>query len=121
MGFVSIFGIAIQDAILVVTYTQRQWAAGKTTEEGVLVAAQQRLRAVLMTTLVAMLGLLPAALSNRLGAQTQKPLAVVVIGGASALAVLTRLVQPAMLVAVHRWQSRRNAVGVTPAVPDATA
>ena len=121
MGFVSIFGIAIQDAILVVTYTQRQWAAGKPTEEGVLVAAQQRLRAVLMTTLVAMLGLLPAALSNRLGAQTQKPLAVVVIGGALALAVLTRLVQPAMLVAVQRWQSRRDAAGVAPVAPDATA
>lgn len=70
---------------------------------------------------VAMLGLLPAALSNRLGAQTQKPLAVVVIGGALALAVLTRLVQPAMLVAVHRWRSRRGAVGVPPAAPDATA
>ncbi len=122
MGFVSIFGIAIQDAILVVTYTQRQWAAGRTGEEGVFLAAQQRLRAVLMTTLVARLGLLPAALSNRLGAQTQKPLAVVVIGGAFALAVLTRLVQPALLVAVHRWRLRRAGAPVAaPAAPDATA
>ncbi len=103
MGFVSVFGIAIQDAILVVTYAQREWDAGKVAEEGVLNAAQHRLRAVLMTTLVAMFGLLPAALSNRLGAQTQKPLAVVVIGGALALALLSRALQPALLLAAHRF------------------
>ena len=56
-----------------------------------------------MTTFVAMFGLLPAAISNRLGAQTQKPLAVVVIGGALALAVLSRALQPALLVAAHRF------------------
>jgi cobalt-zinc-cadmium resistance protein CzcA len=102
MGFVSVFGIAIQDAILVVTYTERQWASGASAEAGVMAAAEQRLRAVLMTTFVAMFGLLPAALSNRLGAQTQKPLAVVVIGGALALAFLSRALQPALLLGAHR-------------------
>src|SRR5262249_22913063 len=101
MGFVSVFGIAVQDAILVVTYAERQWASGASAEQGVMNAVEQRLRAVLMTTFVAMFGLLPAALSNRLGAQTQKPLAVVVIGGALALAVLSRALQPALLVAAH--------------------
>ena len=102
MGFVSIFGIAIQDAILVVTYAQRQWADGLSLEEGARAAALQRFRAGLMTTLVATLGLLPAALSNGIGAQTQKPLAIVVIGGSLALALLTRLVQPPLLVFAHR-------------------
>jgi cobalt-zinc-cadmium resistance protein CzcA len=106
MGFVSVFGIAIQDAILVVTYAQREWESGKGAAEGVLNASQHRLRAVLMTTLVAMFGLLPAALSNRLGAQTQKPLAVVVIGGALALAVVSRALQPALLLAAHRFLPR---------------
>jgi cobalt-zinc-cadmium resistance protein CzcA len=102
MGFISIFGIAIQAAILVVTYAQRQWAEGKTLEEGARNAAEQRLRPVLMTTLVAMLGLLPAAVSNGIGAQTQKPLAVVVIGGSLILAVLTQVLQPPLLVLAHR-------------------
>jgi cobalt-zinc-cadmium resistance protein CzcA len=102
MGFISIFGIAIQAAILVVTYAQRQWAEGKTLEEGARNAAEQRLRPVLMTTLVAMLGLLPAALSNGIGAQTQKPLAVVIIGGSLILALLTQVLQPPLLVLAHR-------------------
>jgi cobalt-zinc-cadmium resistance protein CzcA len=106
MGFVSIFGIAIQDAILMVNYAQRQWADGKSVEEGARLAAEQRFRPVLMTTLVAMLGLLPAALSQGIGAQTQKPLAVVVIGGSFVLAGLTRVLQPPLLVLTHRWRER---------------
>jgi len=102
MGFISIFGIAIQDAILVVTYAQRQWAEGKSLEDGARNAAEQRFRPVLMTTLVATLGLLPAALSNGIGAQTQKPLAIVVIGGSLILAILTRILQPPLLVLAHR-------------------
>ncbi len=113
MGFISIFGIAIQDAILVVTYAQRQWAFGKTIEEGARIAAEQRFRPVLMTTLVATLGLLPAALSNGIGAQTQKPLAVVVIGGSLILAVLTRVLQPPLLVLAHNWIRSRNRSAVS--------
>ena len=55
-----------------------------------------------MTTLVATLGLLPAALSNGIGSQTQKPLAIVVIGGSLILAILTRILQPPLLVLAHR-------------------
>ncbi len=106
MGFVSIFGIAIQDAILMVNYAQRQWAEGQPIEAGARIAAEQRFRPVLMTTLVAMLGLLPAAVSQGIGAQTQKPLAVVVIGGSLVLAGLTRVLQPPLLVLAHRWRQR---------------
>ncbi|HTP50601.1 MAG TPA: CusA/CzcA family heavy metal efflux RND transporter [Anaeromyxobacteraceae bacterium] len=102
MGFISIFGIAIQGAILVVNYAQQQWAEGFGLAEGARIAAEKRLRPVLMTTIVATLGLLPAALSNDIGAQTQKPLAVVVIGGSLALAIFTPILQPAMLVVFHR-------------------
>jgi cobalt-zinc-cadmium resistance protein CzcA len=101
MGFISIFGIAIQDAILVVTYAQRQWAEGRTLVEGANNAAEQRLRPVLMTTLTATLGLTPAALSHEIGAQTQRPLAIVVIGGALILAIVPRLLQPPLLLLVH--------------------
>ncbi|APR99364.1 efflux RND transporter permease subunit [Pajaroellobacter abortibovis] len=104
MGFVSIFGIAIQDAILFVTYFQRlREGAGLPIVEAAREAAEKRFRPVLMTTLVATLGLLPAALSNGIGAQSQKPMAIVVIGGSLILALLTRVLQPPLLVMAHQW------------------
>ncbi len=118
MGFISIFGIAIQDGLLVISYTQQSWREGLGLTEGILLASQRRLRPVLMTTLVAMLGLLPAALSNAIGSQTQKPLAVVVIGGALMLAVLPRLLQPSLLLLMHRREPRwRLPPTETPHIP----
>jgi cobalt-zinc-cadmium resistance protein CzcA len=61
-----------------------------------------------MTTLVATLGLLPAALSHGIGAQTQRPLAIVVIGGSLILAILTRVLQPPLLVLVHGWFRKKT-------------
>jgi cobalt-zinc-cadmium resistance protein CzcA len=110
MGFISIFGIAIQGAILVVSYFQRlREEHGLSIEDAARQAAEKRFRPVLMTTLVATLGLLPAAVSNGIGSQTQKPLAVVVIGGSLILALLTRLLQPPLLVVAHRWLEARRA------------
>ncbi|HEX7602539.1 MAG TPA: efflux RND transporter permease subunit, partial [Polyangiaceae bacterium] len=107
MGFVSIFGIAIQDAILVVTYFQRMRDVnGLRIEEAARQAGERCLRPGLMTTLVAALGLFPAAISNGIGAQTQKPLAVVVIGGSLMLAVVSRIVLPPLLILVHRTFDR---------------
>jgi cobalt-zinc-cadmium resistance protein CzcA len=108
MGFISIFGIAIQDGILVVTYYQRLRRDGESTVfSAASDAAEKRFRPVLMTTLVATLGLLPAALSNGIGSQTQKPLAIVVIGGCLALALLTRILRPPLLVLAHGWMDRQ--------------
>ena len=103
MGFISIFGIAIQDGLLVTSYTQNFWREGASLEDGIRRGVERGFRPVLMTSLVAMLGLLPAALSNAIGAQTQKPLAVVVIGGALFVAFLTRIVRPPMLLLARRW------------------
>jgi cobalt-zinc-cadmium resistance protein CzcA len=61
-----------------------------------------------MTTLVAMIGLFPAAVSNGIGAQTQKPLAVVVIGGSLILAIVARILQPPLLYLLHSWVERRK-------------
>ncbi len=111
MGFVSVFGIAVQDALLMVTYFQRLREDGRSIVEAAREASEKRFRPVLMTTLVATLGLLPAALSTGIGAQTQRPLAIVVIGGSLVLAILTRLLQPPLLVVAHqaieRWRARR--------------
>ncbi len=121
MGFISIFGIAIQDAILVVTYFQRlRNVDGLPLEEAASEAGEKRFRPALMTTLVATLGLLPAALSHGIGSQTQKPLALVVIGGSLILALTSRVRQPALIVLVHRMFDRfveRRAI--TPPADDA--
>jgi cobalt-zinc-cadmium resistance protein CzcA len=115
MGFVSIFGIAVQDALLVVTYAQRLWKSGEHgLVEGAELAARRRLRPVLMTASVAMIGLFPAALSTGIGSETQKPLAIVVIGGALFLALLPRLLQPALLVLLHRRDQTARAREETP-------
>jgi cobalt-zinc-cadmium resistance protein CzcA len=102
MGFISILGVAVQDALLVVTYARQLREAGHTAEESALLAAERRLRPVLMSTFVAMLGLFPAAVSRGIGSETQKPLAIVVIGGALALVILPRLLQPALVALAHR-------------------
>jgi heavy metal efflux system protein len=112
MGFISIFGIAVQDAILVVTYFQRlRNVEGHSVMDAAREASEKRLRPCLMTTLVAMIGLFPAALSTGIGSQTQKPLAVVVIGGAFLVAVVARAVQPPLLVLAHTWLEKKPPQG----------
>ena len=109
MGFISIFGIAVQDAILVVTYFQRlRELEGMPIEEAAREAAEKRLRPCLMTTLVAMIGLFPAAVSTGIGSQTQKPLAIVVIGGSFILAFVARAIQPPLLLIAHTWMENRR-------------
>ena len=110
MGFISIFGIAVQDALLMVTYFQRlHFEQGVSVEQAAREASEKRFRPVLMTTLVATLGLLPAALAHGIGADTQRPLAIVVIGGSLQLAILTRLLQPPLRVLAYRWLEARRA------------
>jgi heavy metal efflux system protein len=104
MGFVSVFGIAVQDALLMVSYFQQTRAMGMTIEKSAREAFEKRFRPGLMTTLVATLGLTPAALSHGIGSESQKPLAIVVIGGSLVLAVLTRLLLPPFMVVAHRWR-----------------
>jgi len=114
MGFVSIFGVAVQDALLVVIAAQRLWHEGHPVVEAARKAADRRLRPVLMTASVALIGLLPAALSHGIGSETQRPLALVVIGGALALALLPRLLQPALFLIAHRNELVPHPAPVTP-------
>jgi len=102
MGFISIFGIAVQDAIIVVTYAQKMWRQGQSLDQGAQLAAERGLRPALMTASVALIGLLPAAVSHGIGSETQKPLAIVVIGGMLTLAILPRLLLPPLLTLAHR-------------------
>ena len=102
VGFISIFGIAVMDGIILSFYIRQLWHEGHPFLESILMGSDRRLRATMMTDLVDALGLLPAALSTRIGAQTQRPLAIVVIGGALAILVLTRVLQPVLIYLCHR-------------------
>ena len=70
--------------------------------DSIVMGADRRFRALMMTALVDGLGLLPAALSTRIGAQAQRPLAIVVIGGALSIALLTRVFQPTLVYVFHK-------------------
>ena len=112
MGFISLLGIAVQDALIVVNYAQRLWREGQPLGDcGARLAAERGLRPVLMTAGRRHAGLLPAALSTGIGSETQKPLAIVVIGGALSLAILPRLLHPPLLVLSRsrRWRGSRPA------------
>jgi len=102
VGFISIFGIAVMDGILLSFYIRQLWDEGHPFSESIIMGSDRRLRATMMTDLVDAFGLLPAAISTRIGAQTQRPLAIVVIGGALAILMLTRVLQPALIYLCHR-------------------
>ncbi|SRR5579875_520007 len=103
VGFISIFAIAIMDGILLNFYIHQLWEAGHGVIDSIITGADRRFRAVMMTALVDGLGLLPAALSTKIGAQTQRPLAIVVIGGAISIALLTRVFQPTLMYVLHDY------------------
>ncbi|MFI5361007.1 MAG: efflux RND transporter permease subunit [Elusimicrobiota bacterium] len=101
VGFISIFGIAVMDGMLINSYVRQLWREGQSLTSGIVSAMDRRLRAVMMTAFVDGLGLLPAALSTKIGAQAQRPLAIVVIGGCLAIITLTRVLQPALIYLGH--------------------
>ena len=102
VGFISIFGIAVMDGIVLSFYIRQLWSEGHPFMESIIMGSDRRLRAMMMTDLVDAFGLLPMALSARIGSQTQRPLAIVVIGGALAILVLTRILQPVLIYLCNR-------------------
>ena len=94
VGFISIFGVAVMDGLLLVSYFNAMRAAGLPLREAIMEGAGKRVRPVMMTALTAIFGLLPAAFSTRIGAQTQRPLAIVVVGGMITTLFLTRYLMP---------------------------
>jgi cobalt-zinc-cadmium resistance protein CzcA len=96
VGFVSLFGVAIMDGLLMISYFNTLRAKGIPLHQSIMEGAAKRVRPVMMTALTALLGLLPAALSTRIGSQTQRPLAIVVVGGMVTTLFLTRYLMPVL-------------------------
>lgn len=96
VGFIALFGVAVLNGVVMVSYINHLREEGKTVEEAVVQGAEIRLRPVLMTALVASLGFIPMALATSAGAEVQRPLATVVIGGLITSTLLTLLILPTL-------------------------
>lgn len=94
VGFIAVAGISVQNGVIMVEEFTAEIMKGKSVLEGVLDGAVVRLRAILMTALMAGLGLLPAALSHGAGSETQRPFAVVIVGGIVSGTIFTLLLLP---------------------------
>jgi len=111
VGFIAVFGVAVLNGVVMVSYINELRARGRDIDEAVRVGAERRLRPVLMTASVAILGLVPLLLADGIGSNVQRPLAAVVVGGLITSTLLTLLVLPA----VYRWFAEpRTDVEVSP-------
>ncbi len=106
IGFIALFGQAVLNGVVMVSYYNQLQSSGASPEEAVIRGSLVRLRTVLMTGLLAMFGLLPMALSHDIGSETQKPLAIVVIGGLISATILTLIVLPTLYVIFERRYHR---------------
>jgi cobalt-zinc-cadmium resistance protein CzcA len=96
VGFIALVGQAALNGVLVVSAMEERRRAGVEIDQAIVLGAHDRLRAVLMTAALAALGLVPAAFSTAIGAETQRPIAVVIVGGTVSAAILTLIVLPVM-------------------------
>ncbi|WP_208372600.1 efflux RND transporter permease subunit [Helicobacter pylori] len=102
VGFIALFGIAVLNGVVMISYFKELLLQGKSVEECVLLGAKRRLRPVLMTACIAGLGLLPLLFSHSVGSEVQKPLAIVVLGGLVTSSALTLLLLPPMFMLIAK-------------------
>jgi len=124
VGFIALLGQAVLNGVLVVSAIRARLDRGEDPWTATVEGARERLRAVLMTALLASLGLLPAAMSHAIGSETQRPIAVVVVGGTISSALLTLIVLPVTYYWAGRaraWLRWRGTTRMPPEVPRATA
>ncbi|HET9990457.1 MAG TPA: efflux RND transporter permease subunit [Kofleriaceae bacterium] len=123
VGFIALLGQAVLNGVLVVSAIRARIDKGQDLWTASIEGARERLRAVLMTALLAALGLLPAAMSHAIGSETQRPIAVVVVGGTISAALMTLLVLPVSYYWAGRIRNRflrRSGRPVPPEVPQAS-
>ncbi|MFY7757687.1 MAG: efflux RND transporter permease subunit, partial [Flavobacterium stagni] len=102
VGFIALFGICIQNGVILISEFHKNLKANMDMENSILQAVKVRTRPVVMTALMAAIGLMPAALSTGIGSESQKPLAVVIIGGLISATILTLLVFPIIFWVFNR-------------------
>jgi cobalt-zinc-cadmium resistance protein CzcA len=102
VGFLALFGVSVETGVIMLEYINQLRAAGHTIEAAAVEGAVLRLRPIMMTMLVATLGLLPAALSRGIGSDSQRPFAIVIVGGLIGALLLSIFLLPALYVWVAR-------------------
>jgi len=121
IGFIALFGIAAMDGILVLSFYNLSLRSGMERAHAMAYTCRTQLRPVLMTCIVACVGLLPAALSHGIGSQVQRPLALVVVGGMLLAPALILLVLPALILRFSSRQPDRSIPDVLPPAPEPPA
>ncbi len=109
VGFIALFGVAVQNGVIMVSNLNRWCGLEPDLEEAVRRGVRERLRPVLMTAAVAAFGLLPAAVSRSIGSDVQRPLATVIIGGLVTATILTLVILPAVYYRTERRAVRKAA------------
>lgn len=102
IGFLALFGVSVQTGVIMIEYINQLRARGHSVVTAVSEGALRRLRPIMMTMLVATLGLLPAALSHGIGSDSQRPFAIVIVGGLSATLAMSVYLLPALYVLIAR-------------------
>jgi cobalt-zinc-cadmium resistance protein CzcA len=102
VGFLALFGVSVQTGVIMVEYINQLRARGRTIEDAAVEGAVRRLRPIMMTMLVATLGLLPAAMSHAIGSDSQRPFAIVIVGGLVADLAMSTFLLPTFYV----WWAR---------------
>jgi cobalt-zinc-cadmium resistance protein CzcA len=108
VGFIALFGVAVQNGIIMVSNLNRMRKSGLELHEAIMKGATERLRPVLMTATVATLGMLPAAIHTGVGSDVQRGIATVVVGGLAIATVLTLFVVPSMYHVIEHWAEDRR-------------
>ena len=102
IGFIALSGVAVLNGLVMLSFIRQLWYDTGQLTESIIEGAMIRLRPVLMTALVASLGFVPMALNTGTGAEVQRPLATVVIGGIISSTLLTLIVLPILYQMLHR-------------------
>ncbi len=102
VGFLALFGVSVQTGVIMLEYINQLRARGNSIEESAVEGAVLRLRPIMMTMLVATLGLLPAAMSHGIGSDSQRPFAIVIVGGLIADLVMSIFLLPTLYVWIAR-------------------
>ncbi len=108
IGFIALFGVCIQNGVILISVFRKNLEERMPLNTAILEGVISRVRPVVMTALMAAIGLMPAALSTGIGSETQKPLAIVVIGGLVTSTILTLLILPVIYSIVYRLIHRRE-------------
>jgi len=110
VGFIALSGVAVLNGLVMMSAISKRRKDGESDDDSIVAGAMERVRPVLMTALVASLGFVPMALATGTGAEVQRPLATVVIGGLITSTALTLLVLPAIAAFAARLAGRRAAL-----------